>query len=61
MIWQLRDLIKQKTVMLPLGKLANWDFVDLEKIIRKSSPEKINFLTERLFRIILKELKKTEW
>ena len=61
MIWQLRDLIKQKIVMLPLGKLANWDFMDLEKIIRKSSPEKINFLTERLFRIILKELKKTEW
>lgn len=23
MIWQLRDLIKQKTVMLPLGKLTN--------------------------------------
>lgn len=23
MIWQLRDLIKQKTFMLPLGKLAN--------------------------------------
>lgn len=31
MIWQLRDLIKQKTVMQPLGKLANWDFMDLEK------------------------------
>ena len=32
MIWQLRDLIKQKNCHASASKLANWDFMDLEKI-----------------------------
>ena len=35
MIWQLRDLIKQKNCHASASKLANWDFMDLEKKFTK--------------------------